>query len=128
MYKEGWASCSCDPMCLVYEDCCWDFHDVCTADLDRYQRKSVTVHDAKSICHDGYTLLTYRSEGVDKRQGHGLTEAGDMPGLSIYGKDGHVSFCKYVNIRFVVNVQYRGTSVMNYMDKIEVTEHFKEKR
>ncbi|XP_072047225.1 adhesion G protein-coupled receptor E2-like [Amphiura filiformis] len=28
-YQPGFATCRCDPQCDIFQDCCYDFHDIC---------------------------------------------------------------------------------------------------
>ncbi|RUS70704.1 hypothetical protein EGW08_021536 [Elysia chlorotica] len=57
--------CSCDSQCIVYGDCCYDFHDACP-EFAKYHLSA--NRQASAVCVGTYTYLVYRNE--DRSYGH----------------------------------------------------------
>ncbi|KAK3798851.1 hypothetical protein RRG08_007208 [Elysia crispata] len=59
----NWFSCSCDFMCLVYGDCCYDFYEACPQEVEKYHQSH--LRETKAVCLGVNIFLEYNnSTGV----------------------------------------------------------------
>ncbi|RUS88375.1 hypothetical protein EGW08_003887 [Elysia chlorotica] len=80
MFKPDWSACSCDALCLVYGDCCWDFLEACPDQVLDYRKNP--QREAQASCHHGYSLLEHRPTRLSMQSNLDLVEFEDFPGDS----------------------------------------------
>ncbi|KAK3733179.1 hypothetical protein RRG08_046100 [Elysia crispata] len=62
MRKLKRGTCFCDPACLAYGDCCWDFHKACSHTVQEYL--GGPLRHARAECVGEYNVLVYTNGNI----------------------------------------------------------------